>query len=237
MQSTLNEQRKTGDFRSTVPLRSKKVSKSLKWLDQNLQTLTSGSYTGTGNFSSITNSGVCYNLAAMGDGAAQGQRVGNLIRIEEIDIFVYFEAGTENLLFSGDLNNVIRLSIVQLRQAVDLGSIGNLTPLLAGSGATPLVVCQWIPESVKKVHFDELITVQTQFGPNSTGSGTATQTQYQSALKIKIKLNDCIIRFLGPNYSDNKAGDQLVLFAVSDSSLTPHPSAEGTVRVWYRDFE
>jgi len=202
-----------------------------KWLDVNWYSVSPAAGIAIGNTSAISSTGCHYSIGAITQGTDRTNRVGRSIRVRALSIKAVIEAAKENLLFSGDVNNVVRVMLWRNRVLDPLTSGSTLT-----SGMFPVGdAVTGLPDAddVAEVYFDKTFTVQTQFGPNSTGTGTATQTQYQALLHEDLRMDI-------PIYYTNTGANaveqnQIILSMWSDSTAAPHPVASCTFRVLFED--
>lgn len=203
-----------------------------KWLDVNWYTTSTVTGVSLGNTSTIPNNGQHYNICAIAEGNDRVNRVGRSLVIRGFELRAIVEAGKENLLFAGDINNVVRFMLWRPRSVDAINSSANITSTLFPVG-DPITA---IPDAddVAEIYFDKTVLVRTTYGVNSTGSGTATQTQWQSQIHESVPN-----LYVPVSYSNtgaaNVSGGQIILSVWSDSSATPYPSASCSFRTFFED--
>jgi hypothetical protein len=202
-----------------------------KWLDTNWYTTSTVTGVSLGNTSTIPSNGQHYNIAAIAEGSDRVHRVGRSITLRGFELRMSIEAGKENLLFSGDINNVVRVMLWRLRTIDPVTSSTTITNNLFPVG-DPITA---IPDAddAAEIYFDKTVTVRTTYGVNSTGSGTATQTQWQALVHEAVKFN---VPVTYTNTGAANVGSNMILLSVwSDSTATPYPSASASFRVFFDD--
>lgn len=147
----------------------------------------------------------------------------------------HIEAGIENLLFSGDFNNVVRVACFRTNTNITQGNTSgaNLTTTVLPVGDP--VTALFDLDDVSEVYFDDTYDVQVQYGPNSTGSGTATQTSYAKDFRKSVRFNPPVdvTFFDSTNASVESPG--VILACWSDSTVTPNPSMSASFRIFFED--
>jgi hypothetical protein len=202
-----------------------------KWLDTNWYTTSTVTGVSLGNTSTIPNNGQHYNICAIAEGSDRVHRVGRSLKLKGFEMRAVVEAGKENLLFAGDINNIVRFMLWRPRSTDPITSSTTITNNLFPVG-DPITA---IPDAddVAEIYFDKTVAVRSTYGPNSTGSGTATITQWQALVHESVKMN---VPVMYTNTGAANVGDgQVILSVWSDSSATPYPSASCSFRVLFED--
>lgn len=202
-----------------------------KWYDVDLGAIGNTVGVAEGNISSITTTGSVFspggNIAA---GADRTNRVGRMISLHAIRFKGYFEAGAENLLFNGDLNNIIRVSLFRLQDPQPFATAGAVLNSVWAVGS--YVVAHMQRDFVAEVYYDRLLPVRT------TLATAASSSQKQGVVVFDIEFPG---QGLPITYDAAVVGSESynqVIFAVaSDSSAIPHPSGAGVMRVEFSDLQ
>ncbi len=180
-----------------------------------------------GSLASISygSSGIVLDITStIAQGTTSSTRIGNKIRVREVQL--------RGLLEAGDDTNVVRTLLLKTKQlpgymasSADLiqaifGGVGSSTSQYAGAVDTRLFKVLY--DSVDFLHF----------GPN--GNSTSSQLAWKSKVfNTTIKVNELITYDLTNGYSFH---DGLLLVSLSDSGVVANPGwVSGHVSVWYAD--
>lgn len=154
-------------------------------------------------------------LSVPAQGLGNGQRTGDEINIEDIEITF--------LSYYGDDVNVIRYIVLQLEGFTPALALGTFLDTGASGAVDPTSL--YIPfyeGRFFKILYDRVIAVV------QNGSNAAVPDRV--VLKPKIK----IMPFVPASTQVTNA--QIVVLALSDSAILPNPSFDFTARVYYRDI-
>jgi hypothetical protein len=201
-----------------------------KWVDVNWYSVSTTAGLNQGNSASVTSSFSTYSICGLAQGLDRVNRIGRVVRFTRFKLKGHIEAAQETLLFSGDYNNNVRIALVKPRDPT--ASLTGLTTvyLPVGDPITGL----FNDDAIERVLYDKSFNVQTQLGPNSSGSGAASFTNYAADINIDLPL-DLLTVYSGTAAASPIESGQLILIAVSDSNATPNPSMSASFRVYYED--
>jgi hypothetical protein len=221
---------KSGKF-NISPAPKYSLTARWKWVDVNWYIVSTTAGLNYGNSASISAAGSWYQVGGLVEGLDRINRIGRTIRIHGFEIKAHVEAAQETLLFSGDYNNCVRFVLYRPSSLMlpTSGTTNQIFPV--GDPITSLPSLDYIDE----VYFDKEVNVQTQLGPNTSGSGGATYTNYAQNLFESIKFTPP----LGVTYTGTAAtsveSPGLLLGCVADSSSAPNPSASVSFRIFFED--
>jgi hypothetical protein len=129
-----------------------------------------------------------------------------------------------NAILSADIYNTTRVAIVQ--SGVDFINTNNLylTGVLSGTDKS----------QTTKVFMDKISKMETQAWNQSSGynSPGVQITRRNIKLNITLKCNSTNTSGQGANWITN--GKDLILNWVSDSTITPHPTIDFNLRVYFK---
>jgi hypothetical protein len=151
-------------------------------------------------------------------------RLRGRVTVKRIEMRVFWTGAQSNILAAGDYYNIGRLAFYKVGAAYS-----DATELYLGQGLTPGTDI----DDVSKVYLDKTYTLSsTAFNFSSGYNVPATKTDFLSM--------DCSIPFqiystttTGTGAAWNTVKDCLKIEAVSDSSLTPHPTLDISVRFFF----
>lgn len=180
----------------------------LLWLDRNINT-------------GVTTSGQIFPLGQIAAGTGSNARLGLKIRAKRIDYRVLFIASVTNVIAISDLFNNLRFMVLRTRgpySGITTGLLPNTFQMIDPTGPFTLLK-------------DEIV-----FEKNVSSGFSAAGSAYASSpegvwVVGSIPLNYDII-FDGPTATSDQ-DNMPFLYVVSDSSVTPNPTIEGTFRFWY----
>lgn len=164
----------------------------------------------------ITTSGTIVNINLPGvQGTGNGQRTGDEIEVDRIEIREYLIAGDS-------VGNSIRAIFFQNKGSAVISSAGSLlTNDYAGYPGITSLYQSFIDKTGIKVFSDKTYVMIPQ------GSNNIVVTRHSHMLPIKrIAFNS------GASTPEN---GQIQVLLISDSFITPNPSWTANVRVYYRD--
>jgi hypothetical protein len=164
----------------------------------------------------VDNAGVLgFMLPGIIQGTANGQRTGDEIEYDYIDVRALFTWGDA-------IGNAIRFMIIQTEGP---GNAYGISDVLSNTGATPTVVSHYQPfykNAFFHVIHDEVITL----------SGSSKNALVSRVFKCIPKIKR--IPYV-PGSVNQKTGVIWYLL-LSDSAIVPHPNAQISFRTYYRDI-
>jgi len=144
------------------------------------------------------------------------------IFISHIEMRILAVGSQSNTLVAGDLFNNVRFIVAQNRDSFSIAS----TPALTGVTA-PLELCD-----TRIVYLDHMYNLMTRA---FNGAGYNVPAVQNSLFNVKI--NECFDFFtlvtVGSTGWDTKVGN-IEVATVSDSSVTPNPSLNFTIRTYFK---
>jgi hypothetical protein len=165
----------------------------------------------------VTSGGLVQQITfPVNQGTANGQRLGDEIRIRKIEFRRLYEFGDPS-------GNTIRTILFQLAGPYNLSTISDI--LSSGGSGSPDVTSFIVPSykgNSLKVILDETIDL--------SDAGSNQHVSKRSTHLVPWKT----IAF--PPGSINVDNGSLVLLFVSDSGIVPHPTVQCTVRMYYQDI-
>jgi hypothetical protein len=169
------------------------------------------------DFFNVTTGGLISQVTfPVTQGTANGQRLGDEIRIRKIEFRRLYEYGDVG-------GNTIRTILFQL---AGTGAVSTIADVLSPGGSGSPDLTSFILPSYKgnflKVLLDETIDL-SDAGSNQHVSRRSTHYPKWDTISFQ------------PG-SINIQNGVMILLCVSDSLITPHPTIEATIRVYYQDI-
>lgn len=174
------------------------------------------------------------NISTVGQGVSSDNRIGYTIKPTSL-ILRYRVRGTDGLVFSNDQYNNVRIMVVQWFSDSnnDPPSMGRI---LENLGTAPVGCEQYNvrDKTEYNVLYDKCHKLETTAAYYNTTNSTAyTFTSGTNTLRIKVYPTRKINYRTGGSTSATTGS--IWLFAVSDSSATPHPELYYSSKLTYSD--
>lgn len=163
----------------------------------------------------LLSTGTITSLTLPAQGVGTNQRTGDEINIENIEL--------TTLSYYGDDVNVIRYIVLQTKGVTPTLATGTF--LQTGASTTIDVTSLYVP--FYEGRFFDVIYDKTIILSSSSSRAAVVDRQ---VLKPKVS----VIPFIPA--STTVTDGQIIILAISDSAIVPHPSFDFTARIWFRDI-
>lgn len=150
-------------------------------------------------------------------------RLRQRILIRRIEFRFSFIGAVSNAVLQADLYNTLRVSLVQSGINYSITSIPYLQGTMAG---TNLV-------NVKRVYFDHTVSLPSQAYDASITTPTPQVKNWEIFMEPNLRIDTYSTNASGSGVAWDTDGCDLGLDVVSDSSISPHPTLMGTIRIIY----
>jgi len=171
----------------------------------------------------LTTAGAIYGLGNIAAGTAANNRLGAKIRLDKLELRLYYQASLMGIIATADIYNNLRTILVRC-----IGPQSLIT-----TSMFPNVVSHVDKRQEFKVLHDEIFylkTVASGLAAAGSGYGSSPEGLWRN---FTVKLGNDVLYDMASGTTDSYGVP--LLYVVSDSTVTPNPIISCAARLWFRD--
>lgn len=152
-------------------------------------------------------------------------RLRQKIRILRIECRFQFIGALSNAVLAADLYNTVRIAMYRSGVDYSIANIPYLNGVIAGTTLT----------NIQRVYFDKTVSLPSQAYDTTITTPTPQVRNWEVFFEPSDLWFDCYsTNATGSGAAWDTDGRDLCLEVISDSSVTPHPSVGGNIRLIYQ---